>query len=137
MGKLDSLHIKDNVVKKLAVGETKARIAEQVGVDQSTISRFVNKDEIKSRLEEEQLKLAGVAPDAVQNVKDLVKEMPTIPKDDIKRRELSYKASKDTLKAVGLFPTPQYAHSLTNIFNDNRQQTVIPQDYQEFLDFKA
>ncbi len=137
MVKLDSLHIKDNVVKKLAVGETKARIAEQVGVDQSTISRFVNKDEIKSRLEEEQLKLAGVAPDAVQNVKDLVKEMPTIPKDDIKRRELSYKASKDTLKAVGLFPTPQYAHSLTNIFNDNRQQTVIPQDYQEFLDFKA
>jgi plasmid maintenance system antidote protein VapI len=125
MGKLDSLHIKDNVVKKLAAGEPQTSIAEQIGVDQSTISRFVNKDEIKSRLEKEQLKLAEAAPDAVQNVKDLVEEMKDIPKDDIKRRELSYKASKDTLKAVGLFPTPQYAHSLTNIFNDNRQQTVI------------
>ncbi len=124
MGKLDSLHIKDNVVKKLAVGETQTIIAEQVGVDQSTISRFANKDEIKSRLEKEQLKLAEVAHDAVQNVKDLIKEMPTIPKDDIKRRELSYKASKDTLKAVGLYPTPQYAHSLTNIYNDNRQQNA-------------
>jgi hypothetical protein len=70
-------------------------------------------------------------------VKDLVKEMKNIPRDDIKRRELSYKASKDTLKAVGLFPTPQYAHSLTNIFNDNRQQTVITPEFQEFLDFKA
>ena len=137
MGKLDSLHIKDNVVKKLAAGEPQTSIAEQIGVDQSTISRFVNKDEIKSRLEKEQLKLAEAAPDAVQNVKDLVEEMKDIPKDDIKRRELSYKASKDTLKAVGLFPTPQYAHSLTNIFNDNRQQTVISSGFSSVSGLKT
>ncbi len=46
--------------------------------------------------------------------------MPTIPKDDIKRRELSYKASKDVLKATNIFPSPQFAH---NIYNDNRIQT--------------
>ncbi len=63
--------------------------------------------------------------------------MKNIPRDDIKRRELSYKASKDTLKAVGLFPTPQYAHSLTNIFYDNRQQNLICPEYREYLDYKA
>ncbi len=120
MGKLD--HVKDTVVKKLAVSEPQTCIAKQVGVDQSTISRFAKEDEIRQQIEEEREKLVRVLPDAVQNVKDLVEEMPTIPKDDIKRRELSYKASKDTLKAVGLFPTPQFAY---NIYNDNRTQTVI------------
>ncbi len=120
MGKLD--HVKDTVVKKLAVSEPQTSIAKQVGVDQSTISRFAKEDEIRQQIEEERERLVKVLPDAVQNVKDLVEEMPTIPKDDIKRRELSYKASKDTLKAVGLFPTPQFAH---NIYNDNRTQTVV------------
>ena len=132
MGKLD--HVKDDVVKKLAVGESQTSIAKQVGVNQSTISRFANKDEAQILIEEEQLKLVEVLPDAVQNVKDLVKEMKDIPKDDIKRRELSYKASKDVLKATNVFPSPQYAH---NINNDNSQQTVISPSYQAFLDFQA
>lgn len=45
-----------------------------------------------------------------------------MPEDNIKKLELCYKASKDTLKATGLFPSPQYAH---NIYNDNRTQTVV------------
>ncbi len=120
MGKLNAQHIKDDVVKKLAVGETQTSIAEQVGVDQSTISKFASKDEARALIEEEQLKLAEVTPDAVQNVKDLVEEMKDIPKDNIKSRELSYKASKDVLKATNIFPSPQFAH---NIYNDNRIQT--------------
>jgi hypothetical protein len=120
MGKLD--HVKDKVVKMLAVGEPQTSIAGQVGVDQSTISRFANEKEARAAIEEEKLILAEVLPDAVQNVKDLVKEMKGIPKDDIKRRELSYKASKDVLKATNVFPSPQYAH---NIYNDNRQENEV------------
>ncbi len=41
MRKLDAQHIKNDVVKKLAVGEPQTSIAEQVGVDQSTISPIV------------------------------------------------------------------------------------------------
>ncbi len=122
MRKLDAQHIKDNVVKKLAVGEPQSSIAEQAGVNQSTISRFAKEDEIRQQIEEEREKLVRVLPDAVENVKDLVEEMKDIPKDDIKRRELSYKASKDVLKATNIFPSPQYAH---NIYNDNRTQTVV------------
>jgi hypothetical protein len=122
MRKLDAQHIKDNVVKKLAVGEPQTSIAEQAGVNQSTISRFAKEDEIRQQIEEEREKLVRVLPDAVENVKDLVEKMKDIPKDDIKRRELSYKASKDVLKATNIFPSPQYAH---NIYNDNRTQTVV------------
>ncbi len=137
MSKLNKLPVKNEVIHQLAIGETQTDIAKRVGVDRSNISRFASKGEARVRIEEEKLKLAEATPDAVQNVKDLVTEMKDIPKDEIKRRELSYKASKDTLKAVGLFPTPQYAHSLTNIFNDNRQQTVISSEFQQFLDWKA
>ncbi len=48
--------------------------------------------------------------------------MKDVPEDNIKKLELCYKASIDTLKATGLFPSPQYAH---NIYNDNRTQTVV------------
>ncbi|GAX59905.1 Helix-turn-helix protein, YlxM/p13 domain protein [Candidatus Scalindua japonica] len=121
MGKLNTLHVKNQVVEMLTVGETHTNIAKQIGVERSTISKFSSKDEVRELIEQEQMKLAEVLPDAVQNVKDLVEEMKEIPKDDIKRRELSYKATKDTLKATGLFPSPQFAN---NIFNDNRQQNA-------------
>ncbi len=134
MSKLDKLPVKQEVIHKLAVGEPQTSIAGQVGVDQSTVSRFANEEEAIKAIEEEKLKLAEVIPDAVQNVKDLVKEMKDIPKDDIKRRELSYKATKDVLKAANVFPSPQYAH---NIYNDNRQQTVISPAFQKFLDFQS
>ncbi len=130
MGKLD--HVKEKAVKMLAVGEPQTSIARQVGVDQSTVSRFANQDEAIKAIEEEKLKLAEVLPDAVQNVKDLVEEMKGIPKDDIQRRELSYKATKDVLKAVNIFPSPQYAN---NIYNDNSQQTVISPAFQSYINF--
>ncbi len=135
MSKLDKLPVKQEVIHKLAIGESQTSIAEQVGVNQSTISRFANKDEAQIMIEEEQLKLVEALPDAVQNVKDLVEEMKDIPKDDIKRRELSYKATKDVLKATNVFPSPQYAH---NIYNDNSQNnTVISPAFQQFIDFQS
>ena len=133
MGKLD--HVKDKVAKMLAVRKPQTSIAKQMGVDQSTISRFANKDEAQKLIEQEQLKLVEVLPDAVQNVIGLVEEMKDIPEDDIKRRELSYKATTDVLKATNVFPSPQYAHS---IYNDNSQNnTIITPEFQAFLDFQA
>ena len=134
MNKLDKLPVKQEVIHKLAIGEPQTSIAKQVGVNQSTISRFANKDEAQVLIDEEKLKLVEVLPDAVQNVKDLVEEMKGIPKDDIKRRELSYKATTDVLKATNVFPSPQYAQ---NIYNDNSQQIVITPEFQAFIDFQS
>ncbi len=122
MSKVDKLPVKQEVIHKLAIGEPQTSIAKQVGVDQSTISRFAKEDENIQLIEEERGKLVKVLPDAVKNVKTLVEGMKDVPEDNIKKLELCYKASKDTLKATGLFPSPQYAH---NIYNDNRTQTVV------------
>ena len=58
MSKLDKLPVKQEVIHKLAVGEPQTSIAKQVGVNQSTISRFANKDEAQVLIEEEQLKFS-------------------------------------------------------------------------------
>ncbi len=122
MSKLNELSVKKEVVHQLAIGKTQTDIASQVGVDRSQISRFAKEDENIQLIEKEREKLVKVLPDAVKNVKALVEGMNNVPEDNIKKLELCYKASKDTLKATGLFPSPQYAH---NIYNDNRTQTVV------------
>ena len=133
MSKLNELPVKQEVIQKLAIGDTQTAIATQIGVGQSTISRFANKDETRRLIEVEQTKLVEILPDAVQNVKDLVGEMKGIPKEDIKRRELSYKATKDVLKATNVFPTAQYAQT---IYNDNRKQetVILPNVLKMFQD---
>ncbi len=52
--------------------------------------------------------------------------MKDIAKGDIKGRELSYKASHDVLKAVGIMPTPIQSQVITNIYNDNRNLVLSP-----------
>ncbi len=122
MSKMNKLPVKNEVIHQLAIGETQTNIAKQVGVDRSQISRLANEDKNIQLIEEEREKLVRVLPDAVKNVKALVEGMKNVPEDNIKKLELCYKASKDTLKATGLFPSPQFAH---NIYNDNRTQTVV------------
>ena len=119
--KLENPKIKEAVVKQLAVRTSQTVIAEQVGLSQSSISRFANKEDVRTFIEQEQFKLVEVVPDAVENVKSLVKEMKKIPKKENKRRELSYKASTDVLKSVGLLPTPVQSQTLVNIYQDNKQ----------------
>ena len=124
--KLDVPHIKKRVVNELAAGKSRRSIGKEVGLHHSQVSRFAKRDEIKALIEAEQTRLLDCVPDAVENVKSLVREMKDIPKEDTKRRELSYKASKDVLKSVGLLPTPNQSQTLININNDNRQQVISP-----------
>jgi hypothetical protein len=64
--------------------------------------------------------------------KELVKEMKDIPKGDTKRRELSCRASLDTLKAVEILPGPIQSQVITTIYNDQRNQIISPA-VQQFL----
>ena len=119
--KLDNPHIKQQVVKRLAVGECSASIAKDVGLHRSQIYRFTKREDVKALIEQEQLKLLEVVPDAVENVKELVRGMKKIPKSDIRGRELAYKATHDTLKSVGIMPTPVQSQVITSFY----QQTNI------------
>ena len=115
--KLDNPHIKQEVVKRIAIGESQRSISKDVGLNQSQISRFVRREDVKGFIEEEQIKLVEVVPDAVENIKELVREMKEIPKKDIKRRELSLKASMETLKAVGIMSSHVQSQVITNIYH--------------------
>lgn len=123
MTKISDPRMKTEIVKRLACGESQTSVAKDFEVSKTTISCFSRKEAIRKLIEEEQLRLAEAAPDAVQNVTDLVREMPTIPKSEIKQRELAYKATKDVLKATGIFPSTGI--NILTINNDNRSQTVI------------
>ncbi|MGE5254140.1 MAG: helix-turn-helix domain-containing protein, partial [Planctomycetaceae bacterium] len=90
--KLDIPHIRQEVVKRLAVGQTQADIARDFGLHRSQVSRFAKRADTRQFIEAEQMKLLEAVPDAVENVKGLVREMKDIPKGDTKRRELSYRA---------------------------------------------
>jgi len=136
MSKLNELPVRKEVAHLLAVGKTQTDIAKQAGVDQAQISRFASKDENKKLIEEAKENLIEVVPGAVQNVKDLVEEMPTLAKDDIDNRKLSYKASQDTLKATGLFPT-QSNNYIKNQVNIQDNSTTISPAFQEYMDLKS
>lgn len=131
MTKISNPGVKAEIVKRLACGESQANVAKDFEVSKMTISSFSRKENIRKLIEEEQLRLAEAAPDAVQNVTDLVREMPTIPKNEIKQRELAYKASRDVLKATGIFPSPSI--NIMSIHNDNRSQTVIAPDILDII----
>jgi hypothetical protein len=122
--KLDNPHIRQEVVRRLAVGEKKATIARDFGLHRFSVCRFAKKEAIKPFIAQEQMKLLEAVPDAVENVKELVGEMKDIPKGDTKRRELSYRASLDTLKAVGIMPSPIQSQVITTIYNDQRNQVI-------------
>jgi predicted transcriptional regulator len=132
--KLDIPHIREKVVKELAVGKSQNVIAKDVGLNQSSVSRFASRDDIRALIEQEQARLVECVPDAVENVKELVREMRDIPKSDTKRRVLSYKASKDVLKSVGLLPTPVQSQTFVNLYQDNR--TELSPFLRELLDAK-
>ena len=116
--KLDSPPVKAEVVKRLAAGESQSRIAEDVGLHRSQVSRFAKREDIQEFIKQEQIRLVEVVPDAVENVMGLVREMKDIPPKETKRRELAYKASQDVLKAVGIMPTPLQSPVINNIFNE-------------------
>ena len=118
--KLDRPPVKAEVIKRLATGESQSSIAEEVGLNRSAVNRFAKREDIKPFIEREQMKLVEAVPDAVENVKELVREMRNIPSKETKRRELSYKASNDLLKAVGIMPAQTQAPLIKCIFNDNR-----------------
>ena len=131
--KLDAPHIKKQVVTSLAVGKSQSRIAKDIGISQSQVSRFAKREDIQAFIEEEQKKLLEVVPDSVENIKGLVREMKDIPKNEYKRRELSYRASRDVLKSVGLFPSPVQSQTLVNIYSKKTSFLTNPA-VQKFLD---
>ena len=55
--KLDNPHIKQEVVKRLAVGESQNAIAQDFGLNKSQVCRFAKREDIRPFIEQEQMNL--------------------------------------------------------------------------------
>ena len=77
--KLDRPHVKKEVIRRVASGESQRSIAKDVGVNPSQVSRFLKRENIKPFIEEEQIRLLEIVPGAVENVKQLVREIKIYP----------------------------------------------------------
>ena len=114
---LESAEVKEQIAKALTAGVSQTTIAQSLGVSQSTISRLVGKQDVKALIERESLRLLEAVPQAVENLKALVNEMPNIPPEQVKRKELGLKASIKLLESAGMLNTLSPSPTFVNIVN--------------------
>ncbi len=146
MSKSDKLPVKQEVVNKLASGESQDSIAEQVGVHRSTISRFKDKNE--EIIEKEKSSLIGLLPTAREYAQKRLhtgKRLADIEADENRPNTTIYKEPKDVTSAqkdihkiatnilqISGILKPNTIH----VGDDNSQTVVISESYQKYLDFQ-
>jgi len=129
--KLDHPHIKQEVVKRLAVGEKPKSIAEDVGLHHSQVYRFASREDIKALIEQEQMKRLEGMPDAVENMMSLVEGMEKAKDKD--ERRLCYEAIREVLKVAGILVTPTQSAFVQQGYKQQKN-LVLPHFLQEMLD---
>ncbi len=147
MSKLDKLPVKQEVINKLASGESQNSIAGQVGVHRSTISRFKDKNE--EIIEKEKSSLIELLPTAREYAQKRLhtgKRLADIEADENRPNTTIYKEPKDVTSAqkdihkiatnvlqISGILKPNTIH----VGDDNSQHVTISPSYQQFLDFQA
>jgi len=119
MRPLESPEVQDNIIKRLANGETQTAVAHSLGVSQAAISKFASNPEVRELIRAEALKLIGNLPVATDNIRHLIENMQG--SNDPKMKELGYKASLKVLETAGIIPG-QSSSYVFNTFIDNRQE---------------
>jgi predicted transcriptional regulator len=75
MRPLESPEVQDNIIKRLANGETQTAVAHSLGVSQAAISKFASNPEIRELIRAEAVKLIGSLPVATDNIRHLIENM--------------------------------------------------------------
>lgn len=125
--KLDDPGIREFVVGNLAAGKSQTEVAKVVKVDQSRLSKYANREDIRHEIEEQRLRLLDLVPDAISNVHALIRGFKDLQPGQSKERSLGYEASKDLLKASGLYPSPVTSQTLVQIYNSDKPDVDSPE----------
>ena len=99
-------------------------IAKDVGLSQSQVYRFGNREDIKARIEQEQMKLLQGMPDAVKNVQALVGGLENAKDKD--ERRLCYEASREVLKVAGILATPTQSTFVHQLYKQQNNPMLSP-----------
>lgn len=114
----NNTEIRDATIANLAIqGIPQQAIAEQVGLHRSQVSRVLDKDKSKAIIENHLAKVIDLAPQAFQNIKDMMAD----PKQRYKSTELWHKIVGITgnLTAGNVF--------IQQVYQDNRSITLSPE----------
>lgn len=133
----------NKAVQMIAKGDSQEAIAKELGVSQSTVSRF--KESHKELIQRETEKLLKSLPDITEQLlRDVslankvskalngeieVTDLPSLLSDTkvlTKFMELSYKKQSDILKAMGIYPTQTPSVFIQNIFQSGSQAVISP-----------
>ncbi len=153
MGKLANPCAKAEIIDRLATNESSNQIANDYNVSGQRI-RQIKKENLEL-IEQKTQELLSNLPDIVETAKhdiniskrisknianskdhELIDKLKEV-KDILQFKQLTNKLSADILRALGIFPAQSQSLVIQNLYQDQRQQTVITPEFQEFLDFKA
>ena len=141
MSELDKLSVRQEVIHKLAVGEPQTGIAKRLGVNQSTISRFKEKNE--ERIEKARHEIIAENIDGIQEgIKNDIENNKKLSiefkeSSNITSEKVAYKSSvqkniiKPLLEKVGIYPS-----NTIHIGDDNSQNITISPAFQDYIDFQ-
>lgn len=103
--RLEAPHIKGQIITRVVAGNSNSAIARDLGVAHTTVGRYLQKEDVQELINQESLRLMEVVPDAIENLKGLVRGMSSLDEKDNKGRELAFKASQRVLEAAGILST--------------------------------
>jgi hypothetical protein len=125
----------------LAAGATLGKVGQAVGVSESRVCRWANKDESREWIEREQRRYLELVPDAIDYSNKLIKagnaEAAKIGDDDnvpdYKLLEIAQRETESVKKSAGILPSHTNSMIINNIYNDNRGAMLVP-SVQSLLD---
>ncbi len=153
MGKLANPCVKNDIINQLSTGESSNRIANDYDVSGQRI-RQIKKENLEL-IEQKAQELLKNLPDIVETAKhniniskrisqnianskdhELIDKLKEV-KDILQFKQLTNKLSADILRALGIFPAQSPSLVIQNIYLDKRQQVIVDDKFQRFLDYEA
>jgi hypothetical protein len=122
--------IRSMVSQEIASGASQRQLAVKLGVFPSSVCRFVNKEEVKDLIEREKLHFVEALPNAVDNIVALVAGFRYLPPDNVKGREMAFRANKLVLEAFSLLSSENPAQAALNYLNKDEQKRFIGIDWE-------
>jgi DNA-binding Lrp family transcriptional regulator len=122
--------IRSMVAQEIASGASQRQLAVRLGISPSAVCRFVQKDDVQQLIEREKLNFIQALPNAVDNIVALVAGFRYLPPDDVKGREMAFRATKLVLEAFGLLSPENPAPATLNYLNKDEQKLFIGIDLE-------
>lgn len=102
---LDRPHIKLKIARQIAIGQTQSHIAREIGICQSSISRFLRREDMRKLVDKEVMRLLESSEDVVGIIKQLIDNYWTI-KDPIEKK-LAHQAMSWIMKLAWALPSEE------------------------------